>query len=75
MDLSVVAKYLPHLLVVLQVIGFIVLYINTNKMSSDPKAQEYYSTNLAGSILVSAPLVILIYLGVLNVNSSSLKMM
>ena len=75
MDLSVVYKYLPVILVLIQIIGFVVLYVNTNKMQADPNAQQYYNTNVTAAVFVSLPIffAVLSYMGIIKLDSSVLS--
>ena len=75
MDLSLVYKYLPVILVLIQIIGFIILYVNTNKMQADPKAQEYYNTNVTAAVFVSLPIFVgvLSHIGIISLDTSVLS--
>ena len=58
MDFSSVLRYLPVTVAVIQVIGFLFLWVNTNSMAKDPNAKPYYNYNVVASVLVSIPLLV-----------------
>jgi len=58
MDFSSVLRYVPVTVAIIQIIGFIILWVNTNSMAKDPNAQPYYNANVASSVLVSIPLLV-----------------
>jgi hypothetical protein len=52
--------YLPLVLTLIQFIGFIILYVNTNSIGNDKNAKQYYASNVTASVLVSIPLLVLV---------------
>ena len=52
--------YLPLVLGLIQLIGFITLYVNTHSIGNDKNARQYYASNITASILVSIPLLVFV---------------
>ena len=52
--------YLPLALGLIQLIGFIILYVNTYSIGNDKNAKHYYGYNVTASVLVSIPLLVFV---------------
>jgi len=50
-------SYYVTIIFTLQVVGFILLWVNTSKMEKDHNARGYYNLNVASSVLVALPLI------------------
>jgi len=59
MNYGILLRSLPqYILLIIQLVGLIYLYINTEKMAKDPNGEPYYKNNVIASVLVSIPLLV-----------------
>jgi len=52
--------YLPIALGLNQLIGLIILYVNTHSIGSDKNTRQFYASNVSASVLLSIPLLVFV---------------